>query len=101
MEAFNQNQIVLVSINDLTALMEKTFAKCMEENSRENLADKQELKPLSYWLKKKNLDRTTVWRWEQEGKIRLTRIGRKIYASEETFSNFGSIKRIKESEDNR
>lgn len=89
MEAFNQNQIVLVSINDLTALMEKTFAKCMEENSRENLADKQELKPLSYWLAKKNLDRSTIWRWEQEGKIRLTRIGRKIYASEETFSNFG------------
>lgn len=89
MEAFNQNQIVLVSINDLTALMEKTFAKCMEENSRENLADKQELKPLGYWLEKKNLDRTTVWRWEHDGKIKLTRIGRKIYASEETFSNFG------------
>jgi hypothetical protein len=89
MEALNQNQIVLVSLNDLTTLMERTFTKCMEENSRENLADKQELKPLSYWLAKKNLDRTTVWRWEQDGKIKLTRIGRKIYASEETFSNFG------------
>lgn len=89
MEQLNQNSIVMVSLNDLTTLMERTFAKCMEENSRENLEDKQELKPLNYWLDKKNLDRTTVWRWEQEGKIKLTRIGRKIYASEETFSNFG------------
>lgn len=89
MEQLNQNSIVMVSLNDLTTLMERTFAKCMEENSRENLADRQELKPLNYWLSKKNLDRSTVWRWEREGKIKLTRIGRKIYASEETFSNFG------------
>lgn len=89
MDLENQNQIVFVSLNDLTTLMERTFAKCMEESQRENLADRQELKPLNYWLKKKNLDRTTVWRWEQEGRIKLTRIGRKIYASEETFSNFG------------
>jgi hypothetical protein len=57
MDLENQNQIVLVSLNDLTTLMERTFTKCMEENTRENLADKQELKPLSYWLAKKNLDR--------------------------------------------
>jgi hypothetical protein len=79
----------MVNLNDLITLMERTFKKCIEENEQENLADKQELKPLSYWLAKKNLDRTTVWRWEQDGKIKLTRIGRKIYASEETFSNFG------------
>jgi hypothetical protein len=85
----NQNSIVMVNLNDLITLMERTFKKCIEENEQENLADKQELKPLSYWLAKKNLDRSTIWRWEQEGKIKLTRIGRKIYASEETFANFG------------
>jgi hypothetical protein len=33
MDLENQNQIVMVSLNDLTTLMERTFTKCMEENS--------------------------------------------------------------------
>ena len=47
--------------------------------------DKGEYKPLNYWLKKINVNRSTIWRWQQEGKITATYVGKKIFFCQRDF----------------
>ena len=65
------------------------LAKCgvNTEEVREKMLmdDKSEYKPISYWLKKLDVNRTTVWRWAREGKIIPTYMGKKIFFCQADF----------------
>ena len=41
--------------------------------------------PLAQFCKEKNLNRVTVWRAEKEGRIKLDRIGKKIFVNQTQF----------------
>lgn len=44
-----------------------------------------ELRPLSFWLKKLNVNRTTVWRWQKQGLIKPRCIGKKVFFCQRDF----------------
>lgn len=44
--------------------------------------------PMSEFCAKKNLSRTTIWRNEKQGEIKLTRIGRKIFIDQSQFTKW-------------
>ncbi len=46
---------------------------------------KDEYKPLAYWLKKMNVNRSTIWRWQQEGLITPTYMGKKLFFCQTDF----------------
>lgn len=46
---------------------------------------KDEYKPLSYWMKKMNVNRTTIWRWQQNGLITPHYIGKKLFFCQRDF----------------
>lgn len=46
---------------------------------------KDEYKPVKYWLKELNVNRVTLWRWQKEGFLRPTRIGRKLFFCQADF----------------
>lgn len=68
--------------------------------TRERLVSdpKSEHKPLAYWLKKLNIDRSTLWRREKEGLISPTRMGSKVFLCQndvdEMFSKLSSRKSL-------
>ena len=39
----------------------------------------KELRPLSYWLKKLNVNRSTVWRWQKQGLLTPRYVGKKLF----------------------
>lgn len=71
--------------------LEECFARVVrrekerEEAERRNFAAREQLRPLEYWLRTLNVGRTTLWRWEQQGKVTPTRIGGKVYYKETDF----------------
>lgn len=44
-----------------------------------------ELIPLTEYCKLKNIHRSTVWRAEKEGKVKLHRVGKKVFINPQTF----------------
>ena len=46
---------------------------------------KDEFKPLAYWLKKMNVNRSTIWRWQQDGLITPTYMGKKLFFCQADF----------------
>lgn len=58
---------------------------------------KDEYKPLSYWMKKMNVNRTTIWRWQQNGLITPRYIGKKLFFRQRDFDEmFAKQKETKE-----
>lgn len=49
------------------------------------LDDKDEYKPISYWMKKLNVTRTTLWRWQKEGFISPRYVGKKLFFRQSDF----------------
>ena len=54
---------------------------------------KDEYKPLSYWMAKMNVNRSTIWRWEQDGLITARRIGKKLYFCQRDFDEMFAKKK--------
>jgi len=54
-----------------------------EELDKRNQVDN--LVPLAQFCKEKNLNRVTLWRAEKEGRIQLSRIGKKIFVNQSQF----------------
>lgn len=54
--------------------------------AKTKLADaKDEYKPLEYWLKELNVNRSTIWRWQQQGIIAPTKMGKKLFFCQKDF----------------
>lgn len=84
-----QNTIVMVTTEQLKAMADYCFKVAKEEAEKESLAEREELHPVEYWLKKMHMNRTSLWRWEKQGLIKPTRIGGKVYFK---MSDFDKMK---------
>lgn len=65
----------------------------LEESIRKIVVDEldkrqspSELIPVSEFCKKQKLSRVTVWRAEKEGRIKLDRIGKKVFVNQAQFN---------------
>lgn len=64
----------------------------LEESIRKFIAEEldrqpvNDLQPVAKFCESKNISRVTVWRAEKEGKIKLTRIGRKVFVNLNQFA---------------
>jgi len=80
-----QGTFVVLSKADLKEFAEFIISRTKEESDSSWEERCDGLKPISYFMKKYHVDRSTIWRWEKEGKVKLTRLGRKVYAKESDF----------------
>lgn len=55
---------------------------CEELDKRQQGND---LIPLADFCKSKNINRVTIWRHEKEGRIKLDRIGKKVFVNSSQF----------------
>lgn len=81
------DMVVMATASQLRDFAEYVMAKQREQDARENLADREELRPLEYWADKLKVNRSTLWRWEQQGKITSTRLGGRVYYKASDFQN--------------
>ena len=90
------DMVAMVTASQLRDFAEYVIERQREQDARENLADKEELRPLEYWCDKLNVSRSTLcdklnvsrstlWRWEQQGKVMPTRLGGKVYYKASDF----------------
>lgn len=79
--------VMMVTASQLRDFAEYVMNKQRESDVRENLADREELRPLEFWVNKLNVNRSTLWRWEQQGKVTPTRLGGKVYYKASDFNN--------------
>ena len=56
-----------------------------EAKARFSADTKDEYKPLAYWMKKMNVNRTTIWRWQQNGLIKPHYMGKKLFFCQRDF----------------
>ena len=50
-----------------------------EEQAKFTPDTKNEYQPLAYWLKKLNVNRSTVWRWQKQGLVTPRYVGKKLF----------------------
>lgn len=50
------------------------------------LQQKVELVPIAEFCKAKKISRGTLWRAEKEGRVKLTRIGARVFINQEQFA---------------
>lgn len=81
----NKDAVYFITDTQLEEIVENTVKKLKEYERRENLADKEQLRPADYWAEKLGVDRSTLWRWEKQGKISPTRIGGKVFYKASDF----------------
>lgn len=54
--------------------------------------DTDEYKPLAFWMRKLNVNRSTIWRWQKEGLIKPCYIGKKLFFRQKDFNEMFSKK---------
>lgn len=81
------DMVAMITASQLRDFAEYVMERQREQDARENLADKEELRPLEYWCDKLNVSRSTLWRWEQQGKVMPTRLGGKVYYKASDFQH--------------
>ena len=79
------DMVMMITASQLRDFAEYVMNKQRESDARENLADREELRPLEFWVNKLNVNRSTLWRWEQQGKVMPTRLGGKVYYKASDF----------------
>ena len=78
-------QLRQVAEDGARAILEKFGVNTEEVRDKLILDDKEEYKPVSYWLKKMDVNRTTIWRWQKEGLITPRYVGRKVFFRQTDF----------------
>jgi predicted DNA-binding transcriptional regulator AlpA len=70
--------------------LEENLRKIVSDLLREEL-DKlhrsDDLIPVSEFCRQKGLSRTTIWRQERQGQLRIVRIGRRLFINSAQFRN--------------
>ena len=56
-----------------------------EQKARFTPDTKDEYQPIDYWLRKMNVNRSTLWRWAKDGKITPRHVGKKVYYCQRDF----------------
>lgn len=80
-----QNSVLMVTTEQLKAMVDYCMKVAKEEAEKESLAEREELRPVEYWLEKLHTTRTTLWRWEKKGLIKPTRMWGKVYFKSSDF----------------
>ena len=47
--------------------------------------DKDEDRPVAYWISKLNVNRTTIWHWQKDGLITPKYVGKKLFFRQRDF----------------
>lgn len=84
-----QNTVLMVTTEQLKAMVDYCMKVAKEEAEKESLAEREELRPVEYWLEKLHTTRTTLWRWEKKGLLKPTRMCGKVFYK---MSDFETIK---------
>lgn len=92
-ESGASNVMVMASIQDLQEFAEFLLERQKQNYDKANLADREQLHPFDYWQKMYGFDRSTLWRWEQEGRIKPTRMGSRLYFKQSDFENISKNER--------
>lgn len=77
--------VMMITISQLKEVVEYIMGEQRKYDERENLADKEQLRPASYWVSKLGVDASTLWRWEKQGRIKATRLGSKVFYKASDF----------------
>lgn len=79
--------VLMITTSQLKEAVEYIMGEQRKYEERENLADKQILRPAGYWAERLGVDRSTLWRWEKQGRIKATRLGCKVFYKQSDFDN--------------
>lgn len=85
----NPDAIFMVEAKDLFQLCDYAFKRAMDEAGRKTMAEREQLKPVDYWVKSLGVDRTTLWRWERSGKIHAIKLGGRVFYKAADFAGMG------------
>lgn len=77
--------VMMITTSQLKEVVEYIMGEQRKYDERENLADKEQLRPASYWVSKLGVDASTLWRWEKQGRIKATRLGSKVFYKASDF----------------
>lgn len=77
--------VMMITTSQLREVVEYIMGEQRKYDERENLADKEQLRPASYWVSKLGVDASTLWRWEKQGRIKATRLGSRVYYKASDF----------------
>lgn len=87
--------VMMITTSQLKEIVEYIMGEQRKYDER-NLADKEQLRPASYWVSQLGVDPSTLWRWEKQGRIKATRLGCKVFYKQSDFEKIESkIKKIK------
>ena len=77
--------VMMITTSQLKEVVEYIMGEQRKYDERENLADKEQLRPASYWVSKLGVDASTLWRWKKQGRIKATRLGSRVYYKASDF----------------
>lgn len=77
--------VMMITTSQLREVVEYIMGEQRKYDERENLADKEQLRPACYWVSKLGVDASTLWRWEKQGRIKATRLGSRVYYKASDF----------------
>ena len=77
--------VMMITTSQLREVVEYIMGEQRKYDERENLADKEQLRPAGYWVSKLGVDASTLWRWEKQGRIKATRLGSRVYYKASDF----------------
>lgn len=80
-----EDQLRQVAEEGARFVLEKYGVNTDEIREKMVINDKDEYRPVSYWLKKLDVNRTTVWRWQRDGLITPRYIGKKLFYCQADF----------------
>lgn len=82
---FTDEQIKGLVEEAVTTTLQKFGVDFDDAKARFTPDTKDEYKPLSYWLQKMNVNRSTLWRWQKEGRITPRYVGKKLFFRQRDF----------------
>lgn len=80
-----EDQLRQVAEEGARFVLEKYGINTDEIREKMVINDKDEYRPVSYWLKKMGVARTTIWRWVQKGLIEPKYVGKKVFFRQRDF----------------
>lgn len=80
-------QLVVLSADQLEELANILSERIQQLNEKNDTAEREQLRPATWWCERLGVNRATLWRWEREGRISGTRINRNLFFKASDFEN--------------
>ena len=82
---FTDEQLHSLVEETVTTTLQKFGVDFDEAKAHFTSDNRNEPKPIAYWQKKLNVNRTTIWRWTQTGNLKPTYMGKKVFFCQSDF----------------